>query len=103
MSRVLVLNENRLERENMGEILSKGLPKAEVLTAATPRQALDLLGEGSFCLLIVDVPWFDADYCNMIAAAKEVAPEAPILVTSAGRRSEIVARTICSSPTARSG
>ena len=69
MSRVLVLNENRLERENMGEILSKGLPKAEVLTAATPRQALDLLGEGSFCLLIVDVPWFDADYCNMIAAA----------------------------------
>ena len=75
----------------MRKILAGGLPRAELLPAAGPRQALDLLGEGSFCLLIADVPWFDADYCNMIAAAKELAPDVPILVTSTGRRSEIVA------------
>lgn len=75
----------------MREILAKGLPGADTLSAATPRQALDLLGEGSVCLLIVDVPWFDADYCNMIAAAKELASDVPILVTSAGKRSEVVA------------
>ncbi len=91
MCRVLVLNENRLERENTQEILSESLPKTDILPAASPRQALDLLAEGSFCLIVVDVPWFDVDYCNMITAAKEMAPEAPILVTSAGRRSEIVA------------
>ena len=87
---MLILNENRLERENTREILTKGLPKAEVLSASSPRQALDLLAEGLFCLLIVDVPWFDADYCNMIAAAKEMAPDVPILVTSAGTRGEVV-------------
>lgn len=91
MCRVLILNENRLERENMVKILTEGLPKTEILPAAAPQQALDLLAGGSFCLVIVDVPWFDADYCNMITAAKELDPEVPILVTSAGRRSEIVA------------
>ena len=90
MCRVLILNENRLERENTQKILTTGLPRADILSAATPRQALDLLGEGSFSLLIVDVPWFDADYCHVIAAAKELAPDMPILVTSTGRRSEIV-------------
>ena len=91
MCRVLIMNENRLERENTREILTRGLQKAEILPAASPRQALDLLAEGSFCLVIADVPWFDADYCNMITSVKEVAPEVPILVTSAGKRSEIVA------------
>ena len=46
MSRVLILNENPLERENMREILSKGLPKPEVAAASSTRQALELLGEG---------------------------------------------------------
>lgn len=96
MCRVLILNENRLERENTVKILSQGLPEADILPAAAPRQALDLLGEGTFRLLIVDVPWFDADYCNMMTCAKELAPEMPILVTSTGRRSEIVAN-VCSS------
>ena len=91
MGRILILNENRLERENMREMLTKGLPKVDVLPAATPRQALELLGEGSFRLLIVDAPWFDADYCNVITSAKEMAPDMPILVTSTGRRSDIVA------------
>ncbi len=91
MSRVLILNENRLERGNTREILSRGLAKAEILTAATPRQALDLLSGGSFSLLIVDVPWFDADYCNTITSAKEISPDMPILVTSTGKRSDIVA------------
>lgn len=91
MCRVLILNENRLERENMRTILARGLPKADVLAAAAPRQALELMGDGSVSLLIVDVPWFDADYCNMITSAKELSPEMPILVTSTGRRSDIVA------------
>ena len=91
MSRVLILNENRLERENMQAILAKGLPQTEVLAAAAPRHALELLGEGLVSLLIADVPWFDADYCNMITSAKELAPDMPILVTSTGRRSDIVA------------
>lgn len=91
MCRVLILNENRLERENTQKILAQGLPKAEILSAATPSQALDLLGGGDFCLLIVDVPWFDADYCNMITSAKELAPDMPILVTSTGKRGDIVA------------
>ena len=69
MCRVLILNENRLERENTVKILSQGLPEAEIRPAAAPRQALDLLGEGAFRLLIVDVPWFDADYCNMMTCA----------------------------------
>ena len=62
-----------------------------MLAAALPRQALELLGAGPVNLLIADVPWFDADYCNMITSAKELAPGMPILVTSTGRRGDIVA------------
>lgn len=91
MSCVLILNENPLERENMRSILVKGLAQTEVLAAGAPRQALELLGRGRMNLLIADVPWFDADYCNMITSAKELAPDMPILVTSTGRRSDIVA------------
>ena len=61
MSRVLILNENPLERENMREILSKGLPKPEVAAASSTRQALELLGEGGTALFIADVPWFDLE------------------------------------------
>ncbi len=75
----------------MRAILARGLPQAEVLAAGAPRQALELLGEGRVSLLIADVPWFDADYCNMITSAKELSPDMPILVTSTGRRSDIVA------------
>lgn len=91
MCRILILNENRMERENMRAILAKGLPQAEILAAAGPRQALERMGEGPVRLFIADVPWFDADYCNVITAAKELAPDMPILVTSTGRRSDIVA------------
>lgn len=91
MCRILILNENRMERENMRAILEKGLSRAQILAAAAPGQALERMGEGPVRLFIADVPWFDADYCNMISAAKELAPDMPILVTSTGRRSDIVA------------
>ena len=91
MSRVLILNENPLERENMREILSRGLPKLEIAAAACTRQALELLGMGGVSLFIADVPWFDLEYCDMIASAKELAPDVPILVTSTGKRGDVVA------------
>ena len=56
----------------MEDILTRGLPQAQVLAAALPRQALELLGAGPVNLLIADVPWFDADYCNMIAGQDAV-------------------------------
>lgn len=91
MSRVLILNENPLERENMIGILTKGLPKTEIAAAASTGAALDMLGEGQTALFIADVPWFDLEYCDMIASAKELAPDVPILVTSTGKRGDIVA------------
>jgi len=90
MSRVLILNENPMERENMREILSRGLPRTDILAVASTKAALDLLAEGQTALLIADVPWFDLEYCEMIASAKELAPDMPILVTSTGKRGEIV-------------
>lgn len=74
----------------MREILSAGLTSARILAASASMQSLEPLRGGGVRLLIVDVPWFDADYCNLITSAKELAPEVPILVTSTGRRSDIV-------------
>ena len=91
MCRILILNENKLERENVRKILGQGLPEAELLAAAAPGQVLDLLGEGPASLFIADVPWFDLAHCDVIASAKELAPEMSILVTSTGKRGDIVA------------
>lgn len=89
MSRILVLNENRLERETVREILTSGLAGVEVLLAPVPEEALDLLRDGTVDLFIADVPWFDLSYCSMVTTAKGLSPDTPILVTSVGKRSDI--------------
>lgn len=90
MRRILIADENPMERENMRAILTGGLPQARVLTADGPQKAIELMRAEAVDLFIADVPRFDADYCGMIASAKALAPETPILVTSAGTRSDIV-------------
>lgn len=91
MSRILVLNENRLEREITQDILSKGLPGVEILAASGVEQTADLLRDGSIDLFIADVPWFDLAHCNMVTESKRIAPDTPILVTSVGKRGDIAA------------
>lgn len=91
MSRILVLNENRLEREVTQDILTKGLPSVEILCAASVERAVSLLRDGSIDLFIADVPWFDLAHCNMMTETKRVAPDTPILVTSVGKREDIAA------------
>jgi len=84
-----VLNENRLERETVREILTSGLPSMEVLPAAAPEEALNLLRDGSVDLFIADIPWFDLSYCSMVTTAKGLSPDTPILVTSVGKRNDV--------------
>ena len=105
MSRILVLNENHLEREITQGILSAGLPTVEVLAASQPAQVIDRLRDGSIDLFIADVPMFDLTRCNMISAARRVASDTPILITSVGKRmcGGWGCRTICSSPAAPAG
>lgn len=91
MSRILVLNENRWEREIMRNVLASGLPAAEVLTAAGREEALNLLRDGSIDLFIADVPSFDLARSNMVSAARQAAPDTPILITSVGKRMDIAA------------
>lgn len=91
MNRILVLNENGLERNIMGEILSSGLRTAEIALAAAAEQALEQLREGTVDLFIVDIPYFDLPRCNLVSEAKQCAPDTPILVTSVGRREDIAA------------
>ena len=91
MSRILVLNENHLEREITQGILSAGLPTVEVLAASQPAQVIDRLRDGSIDLFIADVPMFDLTRCNMISAARRVAPDTPILITSVGKRMDVAA------------
>ena len=91
MTQILVLNENRMERENTRSILSEGLPGSEIFLAASLEQAIELLQDGSMDLLIVDVPQFDLDHCTMLTEVKRIAQDTPILVTSVGKRMDIAA------------
>ncbi len=89
MDQILVLNENRLEREITRGILSEGLESAEILLAPEGDSALKLLREHDVDLLIADVPKFDLRYCDMMAQAKQISPDTPVLVTSVGVREDI--------------
>lgn len=89
MNRMLVLNGNNLERKITGEILSSGLQKVEMLLAGTAGEALALLRDGSVDLFVANVPLFDLAHCDMVAEAKRLAPETPILITSVGERKEV--------------
>ena len=89
MGQILVLNENQLEREITRNILSEGLESAEIVLASEEESAIKLLREGDVDLLIADVPRFDLRRCDMLAQARQMSPDTPILVTSVGVRSDI--------------
>ncbi|GFI29539.1 MAG: response regulator transcription factor [Lachnospiraceae bacterium] len=89
MGQILVLNENQLEREITRSILSEGLESAEIVLASEEESAIKLLREGDVDLLIADVPRFDLRRCDMLAQARQMSPDTPILVTSVGVRSDI--------------
>ena len=89
MDQILVWNDNRLEREITRSILSEGLESAEIILAPEADIALRLLREKEMDLLIADVPKFDLRHCDMMAQAKQVSPDTPVLVTSVGVRADI--------------
>ncbi len=89
MGQILVLNENRLEREITKSILTEGLESPEVVLAPAEEPAMELLRKGSVDLLIADVPKFDLRRCDMMAQARQVSPDTPVLVTSSGIRADI--------------
>ena len=89
MDQILVLNENQLERGIIQTILSNGLECAEIILAPEEGAAMELLRERDVDLLIADVPRFDLRHCNMMAQARQLSPDTPILVTSVGVRSDI--------------
>lgn len=89
MGDILVLNENRLEREITKSILSEGLDAAKIILVSKEEPVIKRLREGGVDLLIADVPKFDVRRCDMLAQARQASPDTPILVTSAGVRSDI--------------
>lgn len=89
MGQILVMNENRMEREITRNILSEGLDSAEIILASEEETTMKMLREREVELLIADVPKFDLRRCNMMARAKQVSPDTPILVTSVGIRADI--------------
>ncbi len=89
MGQILVLNENRLEREITRNILAEGLESTEIVPIAEEETAIRMLREENVDLLIADVPRFDLRRCDMMAKARQVSPDTPILVTSAGVRADI--------------
>lgn len=90
MGRILILNGNDLERHITEEILTSGMGAAvEVMATATADEAIEMLRDGSIDLFIPDVGWFDMNNCNMISAVRKLAPDTPIMVTSAGNQEDI--------------
>lgn len=89
MGQIIVMNENRLEREITKSILSEETEPSEIILASSGEPVIKLLREGNVDLLIADVPKFDLRYCDMMVQARQVAPDTPILVTSTGIRSDI--------------
>jgi|GEM_PF-949572 len=89
MRRILVLCENALEREIVGKILSSGLRNTQVILAETAEQALQILRDDTADLFLADIDRFDLIRCNMVAMARKLAPDTPILVTSAGSKEDV--------------
>ena len=69
MGQILVLNENRLEREITRNILAEGLESTEIVPIAEEETAIRMLREENVDLLIADVPRFDLRRCDMMAKA----------------------------------
>lgn len=89
MKQILVLSGNELERRITGEILSSRCEGAKVWLSATAEEALERLESGEIDLFVADVFRFDLAVCNLMTTARKLAPDTPILVTSAGDQDHI--------------
>lgn len=90
MEKILIWNRNELERKITLDILRSGLDNSvEIQTAATADACIQMLRDKTVDLLLADIDRFDMVNCNLIMKAQSLAPDTPILITSAGNQEEI--------------
>lgn len=89
MGEVLLWNQNKMEREIVKDILSDGLDGAKILIPTEEEATMRILRDQEIDLMIADIPRFDLHHCDMMAKARKISPDTPILVTSTGIRAEI--------------
>jgi len=77
-SKVLVVDDDQFALRSMAEVLEG--ESYQVVTAASGSEALDLLKQDSFDLVLTDLKMPEVDGLEVLRRAKEVAPQAVVLI-----------------------
>ena len=90
--KILVVDDNEDFCENLKDILE--LHSYTVLTAYNALKALDLVETESPQLVIMDIVMPGMDGAAAISRIRRLSPQAPVLVTTAFAREELVSRAL---------
>jgi len=88
--RILVVDDDRIVLESCRRVLeSEGF---EVRLTTSAREALDVLSEGRFDLMLVDVIMPEYDGIYLMGSVRERWPQMPVIVMSGYPTPEVMAR-----------
>lgn len=92
--RVLIADDHPLVRRGLRALLLDHHPEAEIVEAGDAKEALDLLGEHSWQLALVDINLPGRGGLELLRDLKQRIPSLPVLVVSAFTEEEFALRAL---------
>ena len=84
MYKILIVEDEELERTSIKIFLEENLPDAEIVgEAKSGYEAIDLIGKNDINLMLVDVNIPGVDGMEVIRFARKKLPDAVIIITTA--------------------
>lgn len=89
---VLVVDDSKLARMVVNGIVRRTRPDWNTVEAASAGQALEILGNGSVDIVLIDFNMPEMDGLALTARIRESHPDVPIAIVSANAQDPIVAK-----------
>ena len=92
--RILIVDDHPVVRAGLKQILAEGFPAAELAEATTTQQALALLDQGEWDMLLLDIFMPGRDGLEVLAEVRSRTLRLPVLVLSSAPEDQLALRVL---------
>lgn len=92
--RILIADDHALLREGLKQILIEEFPDAELQTAGTTSETIQLLSQGPWAVLLLDIFMPGRSGLEVLAEVRQSYPALPVLVLSSAPEEQLAIRVL---------
>jgi DNA-binding NarL/FixJ family response regulator len=92
--KILIADDHALLREGLKQILVEAFPQAEFRETGTTQETLECLREGPWSVVLLDVFMPGRSGLEVLAEARDLQPEMPVLVLSSAPEEQLAMRVL---------